>query len=372
MRCGRATPKPNCLKFFADLGEKPRIQSGRLLAVALSHSEIWSSVYGQTLLKRSAPHIRASELEMRYPDALRAAPWIVLAVTVLRSVAGPMLFGLRFTSQEKNNGNSLLNAPRTSPMRPVVYPTLLLLGAAVAAGIDARAAQAFDAVVTNARAPNHLWCVTHKDSDVPAACEYGNFLTCSMAAIMAGGSCKERLNLYVTAGGVPLPRPRKPSAAKLPLQKRASALISGNDNLFRKFVRWSNEAQLSEAQSTTMVASAEPGAVVISAKPALGGAEPTKPEPAAIKPNTPQAHVHGEWLIQIGAFDDEAEARQHLSEARLKVGTALAAADPFTERVQTGDRVLYRARFAGFDKETAEIACTHLKRGHFECMALKN
>jgi hypothetical protein len=34
--------------------------------------------------------------------------------------------------------------------------------------------------------------------------------------------------------------------------------------------------------------------------------------------------------------------------------------------------VLYRARFAGFDKETAEIACEQLKRGHFECMALKN
>jgi cell division septation protein DedD len=380
IRCGRATPEPNCLKFFADLGLKPRIQSGRLRPFALSHSEIWSSVYVQTLLKRSGPHIRASELEMRYPDALRAAPWIVLAATVLRSVAGPVLFGLaqRFTSQEKNNGNSLLNAPRTTPMRPAVYPTkfaelsfLLLLGAAVAAGIDARAAQAFDAAVTNARAPDHLWCVTHEGSDVPAACEYGNFLTCSMAAIMAGGSCKERLSLYVTAGGVPLPRPRRPSAAKLPLQKRASALISGNDDLFRKFVRWSNEAQLSKAQSTTIVASAEPGAVVIYTKPALSEAEPTKPEPAAINPNTRQAHAPGEWLIQIGAFDDEAEARQHLSEARLKVSTALAAAEPFTERVQTGDRVLYRARFAGFDKETAEIACTHLKRGHFECMALK-
>ena len=59
-------------------------------------------------------------------------------------------------------------------------------------------------------------------------------------------------------------------------------------------------------------------------------------------------------------FDGEAEARQHLSEAQLKAGTALAAADPFTERVQTGDRVLYRARFAGFDKEAAEIACKQL------------
>lgn len=96
---------------------------------------------------------------MRYPDAPRAVPWIVHAVTGLGSIAGTVLLGLaqRFTSQERNNGNSVLNAPRTTPMRSAVHPTKfaelsfsLLLGAAVAAGIDARAAQAFDAVVTNA------------------------------------------------------------------------------------------------------------------------------------------------------------------------------------------------------------------------------
>ena len=59
------------------------------------------------------------------------------------------------------------------------------------------------------------------------------------------------------------------------------------------------------------------------------------------------------------------QARQHLSEAQLKASTALAAADPFTERVQKGDKALYRARFAGFDKETAEVACRQLKRSHF-------
>jgi cell division septation protein DedD len=248
---------------------------------------------------------------------------------------------------------------------------LLLLGAVVVAGIDARAAQAFDAEAINARAPGHPWCVTREGSGVPAACEYDNVLTCGMAAIMAGGSCKERLRLSVTAGAIPLPRPRKQSAAKPPLQKRAAAPISGNDELFRKFVRWSSGARLSETQSTTIVASAEPGEVVTSTKPAPSKAEPAKPEPAAVEPNTQQAHAPGEWLIQIGAFDGEAEARQHLSEAQLKASTALAAANPFTELVQTGDKVFYRARFAGFDKGAAEIACRQLKRGHFECMALK-
>ena len=131
-------------------------------------------------------------------------------------------------------------------------------------------------------------------------------------------------------------------------------------------------AQLAEAQSTIIVVSAEPGAVGTSTKPAPTKAEPAKPETAAAEPAAQQARAPGGWLIQIGAFNGEAEARQHLSQAQLKASTALAAADPFTERVQRGDKALYRARFAGFDKETAEIACKQLKRSHFECVALKN
>ena len=79
-------------------------------------------------------------------------------------------------------------------------------------------------------------------------------------------------------------------------------------------------------------------------------AEPVEAEPAKSEPPA-QVRARGGWLIQIGAFDDEDEAKQHLSAAQSKVRTALAAADPFTERVQKGDKALYRARFAGFDKD---------------------
>ncbi len=88
--------------------------------------------------------------------------------------------------------------------------------------------------------------------------------------------------------------------------------------------------------------------------------------------SAPPTHAHGGWLIQIGAFDDEDQAKQHLSAAQIKVHAPLAAKDPFTERVQKGDKALYRARFAGFDKSTAEAACRALKRSDFECMTLKN
>jgi cell division septation protein DedD len=131
-------------------------------------------------------------------------------------------------------------------------------------------------------------------------------------------------------------------------------------------------AQLPDEQSTIIVTSPEPGAVVISTKPAPNTGEPAKPEPEADNPAKVQAHGPRGWIIQIGAFELETEARQHLSDAQLTASAVLAGADPFTEPVQRGDKVLYRARFAGFDKEAAEIACKQHKRGHFECMAIKD
>jgi D-alanyl-D-alanine carboxypeptidase len=54
------------------------------------------------------------------------------------------------------------------------------------------------------------------------------------------------------------------------------------------------------------------------------------------------------------------------------VRDALATAHPLTEPVQKGDKALYRARFTGFDKGTAEAACQYLKRSDMDCIALKN
>jgi D-alanyl-D-alanine carboxypeptidase len=121
------------------------------------------------------------------------------------------------------------------------------------------------------------------------------------------------------------------------------------------------------------------------AKSVAAKSEPATPEPArsqtakleAPKSETASAEparlrARGGWLIQIGAFDGEDEAKQHLSAAQTKVHNMLAAADPFTERVQKGDKSLYRARFAGFDKATADATCRQLKHNDIECMTLKN
>ncbi len=86
----------------------------------------------------------------------------------------------------------------------------------------------------------------------------------------------------------------------------------------------------------------------------------------------PAVRSRGGWLIQVGALPDEKEARQRLEEAQNRAKQMLSKADPFTERLEKGDKVLFRARFAGLDKGQAEAACKHLKRSDIPCMLLKN
>jgi D-alanyl-D-alanine carboxypeptidase len=129
--------------------------------------------------------------------------------------------------------------------------------------------------------------------------------------------------------------------------------------------------------NTVVVASTEPPAITAAPKAEPVKSEAAKPDTAKTDvtkpPPTPaQIRARGGWLIQIGAYEGEDEARQHLSEAKLKSPSMLAAADPFTERVQKGDKALYRARFAGFDRAMAEAACRQLKRSDIACMTVKN
>jgi D-alanyl-D-alanine carboxypeptidase len=133
-------------------------------------------------------------------------------------------------------------------------------------------------------------------------------------------------------------------------------------------------AQALPAEAPHAIIVREPTPLPLTPKPDRAPAETAKAAPVkqAALPAAPPPHAHGGWVIQIGAYDGEQEARQHLSEARSKVHAALAAADPFTERVQKGDKALYRARFAGFDKATAEAACRQLKHNDFACLALKD
>ena len=118
-------------------------------------------------------------------------------------------------------------------------------------------------------------------------------------------------------------------------------------------------------------------------EPAL--AQPAKAEPAGLtrlakaEPTTvasdarPAAVASGSWVIQLGATDDEAKAREILNRAKARAGGSLAAMAPVTQRIEAGGTTLYRARFAGFeDPKDAQNVCATLKRSGFACFATRS
>ncbi len=98
-------------------------------------------------------------------------------------------------------------------------------------------------------------------------------------------------------------------------------------------------------------------------------------EPQIIQQNGPikPAATHTGWIVQVGALESENEARQRIEAARSQSRGLLAKADPFTEPVVAkGDRKLFRARFAGLDRDQAEAVCRTLKRSEISCIAVRN
>jgi D-alanyl-D-alanine carboxypeptidase len=102
--------------------------------------------------------------------------------------------------------------------------------------------------------------------------------------------------------------------------------------------------------------------------PAVASAAASEP---VTPPSRSAASAQGNWVIQIGAFEQEGEARQRLNIARNKAAELLGAAEPYTERTAKGDKTFYRARFAVFDRTQAEAVCKQLQRNDIACFALK-
>jgi D-alanyl-D-alanine carboxypeptidase len=112
-----------------------------------------------------------------------------------------------------------------------------------------------------------------------------------------------------------------------------------------------------------------------SSSQALAYADPaprTVQDNGAIKASAPAA-VRSGWIIQVGALESEGEAKQRIDLARSKASALLSKADPFTEPVVAKDnRKLFRARFAGLERDQAEAVCKTLKRADISCITVRN
>jgi D-alanyl-D-alanine carboxypeptidase len=128
-----------------------------------------------------------------------------------------------------------------------------------------------------------------------------------------------------------------------------------------------------------VMTAAEPAAIATVAAPPAAPARTAaaEPPPAPTRVAPPPAapakqQVRSGWMIQVGAYQAEQEAKQRLSAVQSKASKVLTGADPFTESVDKGGTTFYRARFAGLDKDQAEAACKYLKRDGVDCVPIKN
>jgi len=120
--------------------------------------------------------------------------------------------------------------------------------------------------------------------------------------------------------------------------------------------------------SSVPAASGSPATPVPAAQ-VIANASPASQQNSAPKP----AAVHTGWIVQVGALESEDEAQKRIEAARSSARGLLTRADPFTEPVIAKDnRKLYRARFAGLERDQAEAVCRALRRSDISCITVRN
>jgi D-alanyl-D-alanine carboxypeptidase len=79
----------------------------------------------------------------------------------------------------------------------------------------------------------------------------------------------------------------------------------------------------------------------------------------------------GGMAIQVGAFPSANEAERRLAWVRQRATAVVARYEAVTQPVKLGDRLFYRARFAGFDGAAAASACKELRALKVDCLILR-
>jgi D-alanyl-D-alanine carboxypeptidase len=116
---------------------------------------------------------------------------------------------------------------------------------------------------------------------------------------------------------------------------------------------------------------ARPEVEVLRVRPTPVAAAPPPKEEAAPSGKS-AAGPAGAFQVQIGAFKTQREAERRLASVRQRAGSLLAERAALTTEIRLGEKVFYRARYAGFDAQaSAAVVCDELKRLSIECVVMK-
>jgi D-alanyl-D-alanine carboxypeptidase len=170
----------------------------------------------------------------------------------------------------------------------------------------------------------------------------------------------------------PGPRAEPPADAARPEAQpvfaAASAGGSGSGESGTALPRFVPAADLLSTQSVPLPSTLEAQAAALE----RGGAPPAAAQPRTSRQSQATARPpRGPFAIQIGAYNDSADAEQHMAAARQRAGGLLDPYHAIAIPVQKGAGQLYRARFRGFDATAAASTCLHLRRLQIDCFVVK-
>ncbi|HMN38950.1 MAG TPA: SPOR domain-containing protein [Hyphomicrobium sp.] len=80
--------------------------------------------------------------------------------------------------------------------------------------------------------------------------------------------------------------------------------------------------------------------------------------------------VAGSFEIQIGAYASMSDAQRALGAVQSRAGAVVANCASVTQPIDKGGRTIYRARFRGFDANSAADACAALRKQAFDCFVM--
>jgi D-alanyl-D-alanine carboxypeptidase len=174
---------------------------------------------------------------------------------------------------------------------------------------------------------------------------------------------------------IPAPRAEVPETSSAVMAKAETNKAEiGKSEVARDVAKTEMPPQPANFGTGNGVLGVLPASSVPASSQALAYADPA-PHPQAVQQNGAIKPVaaHTGWIIQVGALESESEARERIDAARSQAHGLLSKADPFTEPVVAkGDRKLFRARFAGLDRDQAEAACRTLRRSDISCITVRN
>jgi D-alanyl-D-alanine carboxypeptidase len=177
------------------------------------------------------------------------------------------------------------------------------------------------------------------------------------------GSSKGVINPVATATSAASAVAQTPSQDEKALLADAAASAADDQT--------SDEDQADVASTTSVT----PQVIEASLAPVGGKKKPFGKLPFAVKsasaePNTLEDSITQSWNIQIGAYPDKQQAQAKLTALKGKGIASLEGKAAYTIAIQKDGGTIYRARFAGFDSETAKKACTKIIGLGEKCVAV--